>query len=174
MLVVVLRQEFSVGDQVRVTEEQDIVYLASAHRSGKASSVSGEGGSGAATERIAETVWRMAFMADPVLLFRFSALTSNAHRVHYDHSYATEVEGLPGLLVQGPLLALLLLELVRRNTRRPVTAFEWRVRRPVFDGELVELVGYPESDGARLKITGPGSGDLVTATVTLGEAASRP
>jgi 3-methylfumaryl-CoA hydratase len=83
-----------------------------------------------------------------VLLFRYSALTFNGHRIHYDRPYATAVEGYPGLVVHGPLLAILMLELVR--ARRPaatVTAFEFRVRRPVFDGTPFTVAGEPESAG---------------------------
>ena len=54
-------------------------------------------------------------MPDPVLLFRYSALTFNGHRIHYDREYVTEVEGYPGLIVHGPLIATLLVDLVRRN-----------------------------------------------------------
>jgi 3-methylfumaryl-CoA hydratase len=71
---------------------------------------------------------------DPVLLFRFSALTFNAHRIHYDRFYATGMEGYPGLVVHGPLIALLLLEACRAE--RPdgrVETFAFRARRPLFD-----------------------------------------
>jgi 3-methylfumaryl-CoA hydratase len=80
-----------------------------------------------------------------VLLFRYSALTFNGHRIHYDRTYATAVEGYPGLVVHGPLLATLMLELVR--AQRPaatVTAFEFRALRPVFDGVPFTVAGEPE------------------------------
>jgi 3-methylfumaryl-CoA hydratase len=56
---------------------------------------------------------------DDVLLFRYSALTFNGHRIHYDRRYVTEVEGYPGLVVHGPLIATLLLDLLRRELPRP-------------------------------------------------------
>jgi hydroxyacyl-ACP dehydratase HTD2-like protein with hotdog domain len=59
---------------------------------------------------------------DDVLLFRYSALTFNGHRIHYDRRYVTEVEGYPGLVVHGPLIATLLMDLLRREARRPT----WR------------------------------------------------
>jgi 3-methylfumaryl-CoA hydratase len=77
--------------------------------------------------------WADEIQPDPVLLFRYSALTFNAHRIHYDQPYATEVEGYPGLVVHGPLLATLLLERLRhRLPQRVITAFEFRAVRPVF------------------------------------------
>jgi 3-methylfumaryl-CoA hydratase len=76
---------------------------------------------------------------DPVTLFRFSALTANSHRIHYDAAYATGVEGLPGVIVHGPLLAMLQLELARRLAPdRRVASYAYRFRRPVVAGsELV-------------------------------------
>src|SRR5690606_34931404 len=71
---------------------------------------------------------------DPVLLFRYSALTFNSHRIHYDREYATGVEGYPGLVVHGPLIATLLLELLRREVPDDsVTRFGFRAKRPLFD-----------------------------------------
>ncbi len=70
---------------------------------------------------------------DPRLLFRFSALTFNAHRIHYDRPYAIEEEGYPGLVVHGPLTAVLLMELLRREVARPVQEFSFRGLAPLFD-----------------------------------------
>ncbi len=84
---------------------------------------------------------------DPVLLFRFSALTFNGHRIHYDHPYATKVEGYPGLIVHGPLLAILLLDLVRRE--RPdarLAEFSFRAFRPVFDTGPFRIAGKGPRD----------------------------
>jgi 3-methylfumaryl-CoA hydratase len=90
--------------------------------------------------------WRGFLRADlqagPVALQRFSAATSNAHRIHYDHPYVTAVEGYPGLLVHGTLLLLSLLELVRLDLpERAVTQVSFRARSPVFAGDRVELAG---------------------------------
>ena len=73
-------------------------------------------------------------MPDDVLLFRYSALTFNGHRIHYDRRYVTEVEGYPGLIVHGPLIATLLLDLLRReqpDARRP--RFDFGACSPLFD-----------------------------------------
>jgi 3-methylfumaryl-CoA hydratase len=86
---------------------------------------------------------------DPVLLFRYSALTFNGHRIHYDRSYVTEVEGYPGLIVHGPLLATLLLDLVRRNApAAEVATFQFRAVRPTFDLHPFRVNGEPRSDGS--------------------------
>jgi 3-methylfumaryl-CoA hydratase len=111
---------------------------------------------------------------DAALLFRFSALTYNAHRIHYDQPYATGIEGYPGLVVHGPLLALLALELPRRNRpEAPVAEFRYRLRRPAFAG--TELRSWSESSGSDgwLELaTGPVGGPAsLTGTARLaGEA----
>jgi 3-methylfumaryl-CoA hydratase len=86
------------------------------------------------------------------LLFRFSALTFNAHRIHYDRDYAVEVEGYPGLVVQGPLTAMLLMDhFLRTHPRSNVTRFEFRAQSPLFDTAPFELC----ADGNDLWARGP-------------------
>jgi 3-methylfumaryl-CoA hydratase len=82
---------------------------------------------------------------DPVLLFRYSALTFNGHRIHYDRDYATRVEGYPGLVVHGPLVATLLLDLLRRE-RPPARLrhFEFQALRPLFDIHPFTVCGRDE------------------------------
>jgi len=78
--------------------------------------------------------WQRRIVPDDVLLFRYSALTFNGHRIHYDRKYVTEVEGYPGLIVHGPLIATLLLDLLRRNAQdAEVTSFRFKAVRPTFD-----------------------------------------
>ena len=72
-------------------------------------------------------------------------LTHNAHRIHYDHPYATEVEGCPGLLVHGPLTALLLLDAATRHGTGPVTRFRYRALAPLFADQPITLAGRPGS-----------------------------
>ncbi len=91
--------------------------------------------------------WRRAITADEVLLFRYSALTFNGHRIHYDRPYATQAEGYPGLVVHGPLLATLLLDLLRRHVpQAEVASFQFRAVRPTFDGQAFTLNGSPDAD----------------------------
>lgn len=154
LLLVTVRGEFSVGGDVRVVEEQDIVY-----RDPRATSsppVAAPAGPPPAGP------WGFELVPDPVLLFRFSALTANAHRIHYDVPYATGVEGYPGLLVHAPLLALALLELPRRFAPdRTVREFAYRARRPLFaSGTPIRVGGGPDADGT-LRL---GAGDAFVGT----------
>ena len=87
-------------------------------------------------------------MPDDVLLFRYSALTFNGHRIHYDRRYVTAVEGYPGLIVHGPLIATLLVESLRsRLDVQALAGFEFRAISPVFDIAAFEVCGRPSDDG---------------------------
>lgn len=94
-------------------------------------------------------VWLRAIHPDPVLLFRYSALTFNGHRIHYDRPYVTEVEGYPGLIVHGPLIATLLLDLLHRNLpTAKVARFSFRAVRPVFDIHRFTVCGKHGTGGS--------------------------
>jgi 3-methylfumaryl-CoA hydratase len=103
------------------------------------------------------------------LLFRYSALIFNAHRIHYDHPYTTEVEGYPGLVVHGPLLATLLSDLVRRNTGdRGLAAFQFRAMSPVFDDADFTVCGRSDGDkDMQLWAKNAGGGLCVQAQASL-------
>jgi 3-methylfumaryl-CoA hydratase len=111
--------------------------------------------------------WTRMITPEPTLLFRFSALTFNAHRIHYDRAYATTVEGYPGLVVQGPLTAILLMELVRLHASRSVAAFDFRARAPLFDLAPFRLIATPEGDRVQLEAQGPDGQTTMTATADL-------
>jgi 3-methylfumaryl-CoA hydratase len=92
--------------------------------------------------------WQRELQPDEVLLFRYSALTFNGHRIHYDRPYATQVEGYPGLVVHGPLIATLLLDLLRRHApQAELATFRFKALRPTFDGRPMRVNGTPQSDG---------------------------
>ncbi len=92
--------------------------------------------------------WRRRIAPDPVLLFRFSALTFNSHRIHYDRPWAMEREGYPGLVVHGPLTSTLLIDFARdHNPGRVFTSYETQARAPLFDTAPFELRGRPTADG---------------------------
>ncbi len=92
-------------------------------------------------------------MPDDVLLFRYSALTFNGHRIHYDRRYVTEVEGYPGLIVHGPLIATLLLDLLRHAAAgRGRARYEFRAVRPVFDINPFFVCGEPQPDGKTVRL----------------------
>jgi 3-methylfumaryl-CoA hydratase len=113
-------------------------------------------------------VWSRTVVPDTRLLFRFSALTFNAHRIHYDRPYATSEEGYPGLVVHGPLTAMLLLRMVRENTSRSVASFQFRSQSPLYDLAPFRLVGVASNGRIELQAAGP---DAKTAMIAAAELA---
>ena len=95
--------------------------------------------------------WHRTLVPDDVLLFRYSALTFNGHRIHYDRRYVTEVEGYPGLIVHGPLIATLLMDLLRRQApEASVAGFRFKAVRPTFDGRPMQVNGVRDGDTVKL------------------------
>jgi 3-methylfumaryl-CoA hydratase len=111
--------------------------------------------------------WRRDVAPDPVLLFRYSALTMNGHRIHYDRPYATAEEGYPALVVHGPLQATLLIGLAGERLGRPVDAFEFRGQGPGYDAAILNVCGEPTPEGARLWTEQGGRASML-ATATCG------
>lgn len=161
LLFVTERHEFRQGGRTCLVEEQDIVY-----RSGRLSDQPTPAAPSDAPEP--DGPWQLPLRPDPTLLFRFSALTANAHRIHYDAPYAMDEEGHPGVVVHGPLLALLMLELPRRNApSRRVTALSYRLHRPLYAGEPLLACGTPSGDHANLHIATGRETRHASAEVTL-------
>ncbi len=107
---------------------------------------------------------------DPVLLFRYSALTFNGHRIHYDRDYVTQVEGYPGLIVHGPLLATLLVELLAESLPdRTLQKFEFKAMSPVFDLNEFQLCGVDpdQSDVCQLWIQDSNGSLCMKASATI-------
>jgi 3-methylfumaryl-CoA hydratase len=101
----------------------------------------------------ASAAWERPWVPDEVLLFRYSALTFNGHRIHYDRRYVTEVEGYPGLVVHGPLVATLLLDLLRHQMPdADLARYEFRAVRPVYDINPFFVCGEPQSDGKTIRL----------------------
>jgi 3-methylfumaryl-CoA hydratase len=147
MLFVTERREFRQQDRTCIVEEQDIVYR-SGRNAAEHPAILDE-----SAVPLTDDPWLLSLLPDPALLFRFSALTANAHRIHYDAPYCRAEEGYPGLVVHGPLLALLMLELPRRHAPdRRVRSLAFRFRSPVFAGERLVARGTPSGDGAELRI----------------------
>jgi len=118
----------------------------------------------------AGAAWQRRIVPDDVLLFRYSALTFNGHRIHYDRRYVTEVEGYPGLIVHGPLIATLLLDLLRREQpQADVAAFRFKAVRPTFDLHAFHVNGAPQADGKTVRLWGSDHEGWLTmdATATL-------
>ena len=165
---VTVRTEISQGGQVVVSEEQDLVYREPAvSGEAPAPAVSSAVSSGGAVPASATPVpagdgdWVVE--VDPVLLFRYSALTYNAHRIHYDRDYARS-EGYPGLLVHGPLQALLMAELARRSGM-PASEYSYRLVSPLYDDQ--GLVVSASLDGDTMRVSCRDAAGRLTATGTL-------
>ena len=148
---VTVRAEISQGGEVVISEEQDLVYR-------EATASSPPRSAEFELEPAGHGDW--AVEVNPVLLFRFSALTYNAHRIHYDRDYA-RAEGYPGLVVHGPLQALLMAELARPGlpTR---CEYSYRLVAPLFDDQGLIVSAAPEGDAIR--VTCRDAADRVTAT----------
>jgi 3-methylfumaryl-CoA hydratase len=165
LVFVVVRHEISSGDKVAIAEEHDIVYR-EAPRAGDRPA----GSSPASSTAPAEAPWQRVVHPDPLMLFRYSALTFNGHRIHYDRTYATEVEGYPGLVVHGPLLATLMVDLVRRERADArITGFRFRALRPVFDTAAFTVCGSPGpgTNDVALWVRGAGGAHAMDGHVTL-------
>lgn len=139
LVFVTVKHELSGDAGPALTEEHDIVYR---------DSPAADAPAGKPTPAPLDEDFAREIVPDPVLLFRYSALTYNGHRIHYDRNYATEVEGYPGLIVHGPLIATLLLDLLRRQ--RPeaiVTTFEFKAVGSLFDVHPFSVCGKEEGAG---------------------------
>ena len=113
--------------------------------------------------------WQRMITTDPVTLFRYSALTFNPHRIHYDRPYAMDVEGYPGLVVHGPFSQQCLLDLMRDSSPRPILKFEMRARSPLFDVAPFSVAGRMANDNeAELFAINPSGGIAMQARATLG------
>jgi 3-methylfumaryl-CoA hydratase len=138
LVFVKVLHEIRAGGDLAIVERHDIVYRGLAQPGDPVP---------AAVPAATDTQWSRRIEPDDVLLFRYSALTFNGHRIHYDRRYVTEVEGYPGLIVHGPLIATLLLDLLRRRLPGAVVQrFGFRAIAPLFDIAPFEVCGRPEGD----------------------------
>jgi 3-methylfumaryl-CoA hydratase len=138
LVFVTVEHEIANDAGVAIREAHDIVYR----------DLPAPGAPAAAPQAPRNEAFAREIVADDVLLFRYSALTFNGHRIHYDRRYVTEVEGYPGLIVHGPLIATLLLDLLRRERPDAVIArFEFKAVSPLFDLDPFTVCG--RADGER-------------------------
>jgi len=141
LVFVTVRHEVSDAEGLLLSDEHDIVFRAE----GALASEPVHAPSGA--------MWRREIHPDPVLLFRYSAVTFNSHRIHYDHPYVTKVEGYPGLVVHGPLTATLLIDLLRRNAPEvEVKTFDFRALRPLYDTASFFTCGLPQEQNRKARL----------------------
>ncbi|PCE23457.1 acyl-CoA dehydrogenase [Paraburkholderia acidicola] len=163
LVFVTVRHEIEVNGEPRIDEEQDLVYReapsAAAHESQKEPA-----------RAPSDETFSRVIHPDPVLLFRYSALTFNSHRIHYDYPYVTQEEGYPGLIVHGPLIATLLVDLVRRELPdATLSTFSYRALRPTFAPQPFSVCGKPSADGHGLELWAKDHDGYLTmrASVTL-------
>ncbi len=161
LVFVTVRHRFATDAGVAIEEEQDLVYREPPAKS--------DGGPARREEPENEpAAWRHTVRPTETLLFRYSALTFNTHRIHYDRRYANEVEGYAGLVVHGPLIATLLLDLLRTQVAaRQVERFHFRAMRPTFDTSDFALYGAPGADANHFRLW---SGDNAGARAVEAEA----
>ncbi|RZK00936.1 MAG: acyl-CoA dehydrogenase [Novosphingobium sp.] len=154
LVFVTVQHELDAGDGVAIREEQDLAYREPAAGSLPAP-VAGPAPAAA---------WAETLDPNSVLLFRYSALTMNGHRIHYDRPYAIEEEAYPALVVHGPLQATLLIDLAARKLSAPITGFDFRGEKPAFDGAPLHVCGDVTDDGAEVW-TQQGEARSMVATV---------
>ena len=144
LLFVQVAHEVHNASGLALVEAQDIVYRAAVQAGDPVSApVAAEQGA----------AWQREVTPDDVLLFRYSALTFNGHRIHYDRKYAAEVEGYPGLIVHGPLIATLLVDLLRRHLPGAfIKSFNFKAVQPTFDLHPFRLNGRPSADGKAVQL----------------------
>jgi 3-methylfumaryl-CoA hydratase len=139
MATVVERNSISSGRGLSVVEERDMVML---------SEKRAEAAPSTPPAAPAQAAWRQVFEPNTPLLFRFSALRFNSHRIHYDRDYVTKVEKLPGLVVQSSLIFQLMIEMCRKELpARRLASFDFKGLRQIYDTGSFTIAGNPSADG---------------------------
>ena len=171
LVFVKVRHEIRNHAGVALIEDHDIVYRESAEASARPASFDSPLVlSPSKDERLAQDrpirsgipEWTREIVPDEVLLFRYSALTFNGYRIHYDRQFATTVQRYPGLVVHAPLIATLLADLLRRNLPGAnVATFTFRALRPLFDGAPFTVCGRPADDGLSAALWASDAGGAV-------------
>lgn len=141
---VTVQHEITQNGVMAIEEEQDIVYREPAAPGTPLPPP---------VEAPRDALWHRTIQPTPTLLFRYSALTFNAHRIHYDLPYATQVEGYPDLVVHGPLIATLLMELlVEHAAGRKISDYAFKAVRPTFAANVLHVHGKPADDGRTVEL----------------------
>ena len=158
LVFVTVRHTLSTEDGVAIDEEQDIVYRQITSTAMQLPA-----------QKVRKSDWIVPLTPDSVMLFRYSALTYNAHRIHYDLPYTKEVESYPGLVVQGPMTATLLLHAFKRHTGKQAATFHFRGQSPLFADYPVRLCGCEGATAGSYDLWAEGSGGYIamSAQVTV-------
>lgn len=143
LVFVTVRHTISANCGVAIVEEHDIVYRDAAKKGAPPP---------AGKPAPQNPAWKREVETNEAVLFRYSALIFNAHRIHYDLDYCRDEEGYPGLIVHGPLQTTLLLDLCRRMDKRPVRRLDYRATHPVFHQEKFTVNGQPAVDGTTAEL----------------------
>ena len=144
-VTVIERNSLSTSRGLCIVEERDMVMLSEARADAAPKSAPAVPG---------EAKWQQVIEPNPPLLFRFSAIRFNSHRIHYDRDYVTKVEKLPGLVVQSSLISQLLMEMCRRELpAKRMTNFDFQNLRSIYDsGGKFSLAGTPSADGNKASL----------------------
>ncbi len=143
MVFVTVKTDISSPRGLAISEEQDIVYRGEPDKNAPPSPPQPAPG---------KAVWQHQVTPDPVMLFRYSALTFNGHRIHYDHPYVTGTEGYPNLVMNGGLTTLLVYELARTHGSTPIKYMSSRNVRALFVGRTITICGEPSADNKTAKL----------------------
>jgi 3-methylfumaryl-CoA hydratase len=162
LLIVTVEHTYTQDGEVPLVERQTLVY-----RTQGAPVPAPEGDH---VPEVGPGQWLERRCPSPVELFRFSAITFNSHRIHYDGAYARDEEGYPGLVVHGPLTAITAATSMERATGRPLTSFAFRASAPLFVGLPSHIVGSVDGDAATVQVVRNDGATAMEATGTLGAA----
>ena len=157
-LLLVTIEHHTTGTNGKIVEEQDLVFLERPTGPLNLKPIP-------APEEPRE--WSTQITPDVAMLFRFSALTFNAHRIHYDRDYARDVEFYPDLVVHGPLTALLLADLIAQNTTDWLSTFSFRAHRPMFVDRPMSFMGRKADDRLKLRVLDDTGSVAMTAEATV-------
>lgn len=153
---VTVKHELLDARGLAIEEEQDIVYREPPQGVSQPSP---------ATAAPRDAAWSRQIGPTETMLFRYSALTFNSHRIHYDRAYASNVEGYPNLVVHGPLVATLLVDLLRRNLPYvSIESFSFKAVSPTFLGSTFTVCGNPSVDGKSVELWSQNEGGGLTMT----------
>jgi 3-methylfumaryl-CoA hydratase len=158
MVTIVERSSISSSRGLGVVEERDMMMLSEARA---------DAAPKAAPAVPGEAKWKKVFEPKPTLLFRFSAIRFNSHRIHYDRDYVTKIEKLPGLVVQTSLICQLMIEICRSEMpNRTLSAFSFQTARQTYDTGNFTIAGSPSADGREAALWSLDATGNVTMTAT--------